>query len=177
MKRIHPIAIFLILLLILGGCAGFITGPDESPRFILKVAFNDNPSTLAKATLIDLAWVMVVDLNDKFESLTSFEQSQDVSDFYNAVYAVAQDTNSLIYTREGWKQFLGSRDLPVISDQTLEMDSTSAYGTVSGTLGLNWILIAFEQRGVIQYIGAKAVNAQEGAVDTVKIDVSYLGEG
>lgn len=165
------IFLFLLCQFFIASC-GVTDSDPQPPRFVLNLTFHTGDGNLAKPHMTDLVWVLVADIS-AYDSLTVFETSPTAQNYLNFIYGGAFPDQEAVMSRELVKHFLNEQDsVSFFSEQELRIatDST-AIGTVSGIEGLNWLIIGFEERGVVNYLGQATAAGEAGETTKVPVDV------
>jgi hypothetical protein len=158
------------ILLMIFGCGLFPGAPENGTAvFVVRGSYAEEDSILqavplGKAGAVDRARVLVADLSN-FEGIESFWESE--------IYEQLAQNGYSIETWSEWKRFLTSRNLNIFSEQILIIEGDYATGRASGVVGLNLIILVFEEDGVITDFGYAAAVGEENGVNTVDIEMSY----
>ncbi|MBN2416467.1 hypothetical protein JXO52_11525 [bacterium] len=166
--------LFLAVLFFTTAC-GLVESERQPPRFVLNVTFRDADGTMGKQQLTDLVWVLVADIS-RYDSLTVFQNSTAAQNYFNFIYNGPAATEQVPMSRDLMKHFLTEQDsVSLFSEQELRIatDSTAS-GTVSGIEGLNWLIIGFEERGIVNYLGQAVAAGRAGETTEVPVEVYYV---
>ena len=176
MLKIKTAFFFALMLLFAVAACSLMESDRTPPRFVLNVSFHDEPGSLEKSAITDLVWVLVADISE-YDSASSFQASAAMQNFQNILYGGASPDQQAAMSRDLMKHFIGEQDsVELFSEQELRinMDDSTASGTVSGIAGLNWLIIGFEERGVVNYMGQATATGNAGETAEVPIDVYYV---
>ena len=158
-----------VLVMLVLACGYFPTDPGEpAVNFIIQGGQVLDPvreQALMKTVSIDRARVLIGDLR-QFAS----EDEYWNSDLYWSIGEAWQNPEGL-ETWTAWKNFLTAQGVRIFSEQILVMDGEYAYGRVAGVVGLNFILLVFEEGGLITDLGMEAHWGNADSTQVVQLDV------
>src|SRR4030042_3619454 len=145
------------------GCAKHVTTPTNGKAlFRINVQYGKSvePGDFAKpadAEAINNVRILVMDLSkyQTWEQFIASSESQTINSIKNSTF---QKTK----TWAEWEGFYRNY-LTVVSNQNLEIKTGYATGTVTGVVGLNWIVLGFLDGDVIWYSGEAHPVGGEGA--------------
>ncbi|MCK5148164.1 hypothetical protein KAR48_15520 [bacterium] len=185
------LSIFAALLIAFLVSACDMLSPEPYKPAMININF-ESPGSLSKAAAIEKVWVIVADYNPFVWDETDY----DPDNYEEQEYREAPDTylynifnkwddirqrsiidsiavyNLGLDRHEGWLQFLSKHSLTPVSDQYISVVQDTARGSVLAVPGSNWVIIGFEEAGVVvQYYESVVIASKDTVTDmTVLLD-------
>jgi uncharacterized protein YfaP (DUF2135 family) len=174
-KRLFFAAICGPALLVLASrCGRHATEPGPGRAvFVIKPHFSESPVSPGRTHVdksaglmaVDQVRILVLDLS-RYDSWQEFIATEKGQRFHEVKHGDFMET----VTWADWQKFYATY-FTVVSDQSLEVNDTTATGTVTGVIGLNRFVIAFIQGDTIRYSGEADAQGREQA-QPQEVDVS-----
>ncbi|MFQ6115102.1 MAG: hypothetical protein ACE5NG_13645 [bacterium] len=131
---------------------------NQSDASQVPINNNHELKKIADFFTIDQAMVMILDFS-AYDTSAQYFASEDYKEYVKTRDSWPGDLSQWAE----WEKLLGDY-FRIVVDQSLNMEKDRAKGTVSGVIGLNYIVVALIESGKIQYWGEGEVKARAGEI-------------
>lgn len=184
MKTIQKyfIGTLLVVAILFLSCQHHPTQPENGEiTFNFKLVFAENQSmpeshlmqygtnntyktvvTLEKRSIqdaVDMGHVMVLDLSE-YEDMQEFRNSDDLANYLQAARKIEEDSVN------NWSQWKSTfkESFSIVDDQNFSIENDTAFVTVTGVAGLNYLIIALSDNDRIRYKGEDHTHGEDETI-------------